>query len=49
MDIVFLKQVRCNVEVYIDNISVKSLLEESLVLDLEETFTTIRGREELNL
>lgn len=43
MDKMFAKQLRCNVEVYIDDILVKSLLTEGLVLDPEETFATIKG------
>lgn len=42
MDKVFVEQLGCNVEVYMDDILVKILQVANLVSDLEETFTTLR-------
>ncbi|XP_073294623.1 uncharacterized protein [Primulina huaijiensis] len=42
MDKIFEKQARTNVEVYVDNILVKSKGKSSFILDLEETFSTLR-------
>lgn len=42
MDKVFMDQLGLNIEVYIDDILVKSLLVGNLILDLEETFSTLR-------
>ncbi|XP_073309956.1 uncharacterized protein [Primulina huaijiensis] len=42
MDKVFKKQIGKNVEVYVDNISIKSKIVDQFVMDLEETFQTLR-------
>lgn len=43
MDKVFAEQLRHNVEVSVNDILVKSLQAANLVLDLEDTFTIIKG------
>lgn len=42
MDKVFVKQIKQNVKVYMNDILAKSLLSTNLVSDLEETFVIIR-------
>lgn len=41
MDSVFAKQIGRNVEVYIDNMVIKSPNETTLIKDIEETFKTL--------
>lgn len=42
MDKIFVAQLERNVKVYVDDILVKSLQVNRLILDLEETFATLR-------
>jgi hypothetical protein len=38
----FKEQIECNLEVYVDDIAIKTRQGDSLILDLEETFTILK-------